>query len=260
MYYLITDTHIGHTNIIRMCDRPENFSELIFSSWRARVKPEDTVIHLGDVAWGEESLKRFADLPGRRILIKGNHDELPDAAYIEVGFMPVCSELLITFDGMRVLFTHRPKFGHTADINIHGHQHDLHREDLSRLYLPLALEHMGYRPIAMNHDFLGRLHSWVNRRYIPTLEEIIALRQSHLGKPTARDLCVNLTPEEFAGIPKRRKRIEAILNTPEYYRCKETHDCWRVNEKFAYGKITEQRYRELLGELLAGKRVAGLED
>ncbi len=260
MYYLITDTHIGHTNIIRLCDRPENFEELIFSSWRARVKPEDTVIHLGDVAWGEESLKRFADLPGRRILIKGNHDELPDAAYMEAGFMPVCSELLITFDGMRVLFTHRPKFGHTADINIHGHQHDLHREDLSRLYLPLALENMGYRPIAINHDFLGRLHSWVNRRYIPTLKEIIALRQSHLGKPTARDLYGHVTPEEFAGIQERRRRIEAILNMPEYYRCKEKHDCWRVNEKFAYGKITEQRYRELLGELLLGRHIVKMED
>ena len=137
------------------------------------MKPEDTVIHLGDVAWGEESLKRFADLPGHRILVKGNHDAMPDAAYMEAGFVPVCAELLITFDGMRVLFTHRPKFGHTADINIHGHFHDLHREDFSRLYLPMALERMGYRPVAVNHDFLGRLHSWVNRKHIPTLEEIM---------------------------------------------------------------------------------------
>ena len=255
MYYLITDTHIGHANIIRLCNRPDNFEELVFSAWMTRVQQEDTVIHLGDVAWDEKSLKRFAGLPGRRILIKGNHDSLPDSAYMEAGFMPVCSEMLINFDGMRVLFSHRPKFGHTEDINIHGHQHDLHREDLTRLYLPLALEHMGYRPIAMNHDFLSRLHSWVDRAHIPTIEEIIALRQNHIGRPTARDLYGNGTPDEFVRIQERRSRIEAILNTPEFYRCKENSDCWRANEKYAYGKITEQRYRAMLCDLLAGKHI-----
>lgn len=254
MYYLITDTHIGHKNIVRLANRPENFDELVFNSWRARVKPEDTVIHLGDVAWGEESLKRFADLPGHRILVKGNHDAMPDAAYMEAGFVPVCAELLITFDGMRVLFTHRPKFGHTADINIHGHVHDLHREDFSRLYLPMALERMGYRPVAVNHDFLGRLHSWVNRKHIPTLEEIMALRQDHLGEPTESDRHGRTTPENYERVVERRGCIEAILNTPAFYRCKETHDCWRFNERFAYGKITEQRYRELLAELLEDGR------
>ena len=133
MYYLITDMHIGHENIIKLCNRLENFEKLVFSSWRTRVKPEDTVIHLGDVAWGEEALKHFADLPGRRILIKGNHDGLPDTAYMEAGSMLVCSEILIDFDGIRVFFTHRPKFGHTSDVNIQGHQYDLQREDLPLL-------------------------------------------------------------------------------------------------------------------------------
>ena len=50
----------------------------------------------------------------------------------------------------------------------------------------------------------------------------------------------------------RRARIEAVLNTPEFYRCRECHSCWRLNEKFAYGKMEEAAYREGLTDLLSG--------
>ena len=68
---------------------------------------------------------------------------------------------------------------HRADINIHGHYHDLHREDFSRLYLPLSLEAMGYQPIALDAEFLGTMASWVSRRRIPKLKEIYELKQNH---------------------------------------------------------------------------------
>ena len=251
MLHIITDTHIGHTNMVRLCGRPEDFSELILAEWEKRVKPEDTVIHLGDIAWGDENLARILQMPGKKILVRGNHDPHSLTEYMDMGFVLACNEFAMNLDGMKVLFTHRPRFGHTADVNIHGHQHDLHREDMTRLYLPLALEQMGYRPIALNHEFWGRLHSWVARRHIPSVQEIMALRQDHLKQPTERDLYGPFTPEEHAKCVERRQRIELILNTPEFYRCKEHHGCWRLNDKFACGKMDETAYREALAHMLA---------
>ncbi len=251
MLYIITDTHIGHANMVRLCGRPEDFSERIIAAWRQRVKPEDTIIHLGDIAWGDENLARILALPGRKILVRGNHDPHSLTQYMDMGFALACNELVMSFDQLRVLFTHRPRFGHTADINIHGHEHDLHREDMTRLYLPIAMETAGYRPIAVNQDFLGRLHSWRARRHIPTVREIMALRQDFLKEPRERDIYGHSTPEEHERIVARRARIEAVLNTPEFYRCREYHNCWRLNEKFAYGKIGEAAYREALTDMLA---------
>ena len=49
-------------------------------NWKALVKEEDTVVIPGDISWAmklEDSAKDFAflhSLPGRKLLLKGNHD------------------------------------------------------------------------------------------------------------------------------------------------------------------------------------------
>lgn len=58
----------------------ERHAERIDRNWRARVGPDDWVLVPGDISWAmklEEALAdlRFIDaLPGRKILLKGNHD------------------------------------------------------------------------------------------------------------------------------------------------------------------------------------------
>ena len=191
MIYLITDTHLGHANMVKHCGRPANFTKLIYNNWSKKVRHDDTVIHLGDIAWTEPDLQKMMKLPGRKILIRGNHDKRRTQEYLDMGFILVADELTMDFDGMKVLFTHKPKFGHTADINIHGHLHSLHREDISRLYWPLSLEHMGYRPIALNQDVLHQLHSWVAKKHVPSLGELVAFRQNHVGAPRLVDYMGN---------------------------------------------------------------------
>ena len=191
MIYLITDTHLGHANMVKYCGRPGNFTKLIYNNWAKKVRADDTVIHLGDIAWMAADLQKMMKLPGRKILIRGNHDKRRTQEYMDMGFVLVADELTMDFDGMKVLFTHKPKFGHTADINIHGHLHSLHREDMSRLYWPLSLEHMGYRPVALNQDVLHQLHSWAGRKHIPSLSELVAFRQDYLGAPRLVDYIGN---------------------------------------------------------------------
>ena len=58
----------------------ENHTERISANWKRLVKPSDTVILPGDFSWGlklEETKKDFEfleNLPGKKILLKGNHD------------------------------------------------------------------------------------------------------------------------------------------------------------------------------------------
>ena len=57
-------------------DHPEK----IRAAWLARVRPEDTVVLAGDLSWAmslkeaEADLRFFHELPGKKILLKGNHD------------------------------------------------------------------------------------------------------------------------------------------------------------------------------------------
>lgn len=58
----------------------ENHFERISEDWRARVAPEDVVLIPGDICWAMqlkdalEDLNRIAQLPGRILLLRGNHD------------------------------------------------------------------------------------------------------------------------------------------------------------------------------------------
>lgn len=58
----------------------DNHTERLRANWLRLVKPEDTVILSGDFSWAlktEESVEDFKfleSLPGKKLLLKGNHD------------------------------------------------------------------------------------------------------------------------------------------------------------------------------------------
>lgn len=61
-------------------NRWENHVARIESAWLSNVHPEDTVIVAGDIDWAlhledaMETLERLDRLPGRKVLVRGNHD------------------------------------------------------------------------------------------------------------------------------------------------------------------------------------------
>ena len=187
MLYVITDTHLGHRAMCHSCGRPENFSEQICHNWQNMVNPADTVIHLGDIAWDEQWLHRLMRLPGRKILVRGNHDHQPSAYYQNIGFSKVVERLELEVHGEKLVFSHEPLHPAMGCWNLHGHYHDLHREQAG-LYLPLSLEHMGYKPLALSESFVGHLRLWREQQHLPTLQEIMALGQGAIGEVRQRDL------------------------------------------------------------------------
>ena len=78
---------IGDLHLSLGCEKPmdvfqgwQDYVPRLEKNWRALVAPQDTVVLAGDTSWGmklEESLEdfRFLEaLPGRKVLLKGNHD------------------------------------------------------------------------------------------------------------------------------------------------------------------------------------------
>ncbi len=80
--YAISDLHLsfGTDKPMNIFAGWENHIDRITANWKRLVKEEDTVILPGDFSWGlkiEETLSDFKfleSLPGKKIILKGNHD------------------------------------------------------------------------------------------------------------------------------------------------------------------------------------------
>lgn len=80
--YAISDLHLSLSN-----DKPmdvfrgwENYVDRLKANWTRLIKDSDTVVIPGDISWAlklEETKEDFAflnSLPGKKIILKGNHD------------------------------------------------------------------------------------------------------------------------------------------------------------------------------------------
>ena len=81
--YAISDLHLSFSS-----DKPmsvfgagwENHFEKIKKDWLEKVTPDDIVLIAGDISWAmklseaETDLQAIATLPGKKVLIRGNHD------------------------------------------------------------------------------------------------------------------------------------------------------------------------------------------
>ena len=78
--FFVSDTHFGHENIIKFCNRPfkttKEMDEALIKNWNDVIGPDDIVFHLGDFAFGGSQLwnDTLQRLNGHKILIIGNHD------------------------------------------------------------------------------------------------------------------------------------------------------------------------------------------
>lgn len=116
MRWFRSDDHLGHKGILTLEPDARPFAD------NADVAPDDTVIHVGDLAWTDRWIPRvMAEWNGRWTLVSGNHDPTfqlkSDAAkarrrYLTAGFVDVVDGLELTLaDGTDVLVNHFPYHG-----------------------------------------------------------------------------------------------------------------------------------------------------
>lgn len=157
-YFVISDTHFSHSNIIKYCNRPfastEEMDEILIKNWNETVSNNDIIIHLGDIGLGkkeyiESIIKR---LNGKKMLIKGNHDNWSDQFYKDAGFDYV-SKFPIVYGGTPenngfYILSHAPLIlsETTPYFNFYGHVHNDNKYIDTATSKCVCVERIGYRP------------------------------------------------------------------------------------------------------------------
>lgn len=155
--FVIADTHFGHENIIKYCNRPfANAAEMdtyMIEVWNSIVGQDDVVWMLGDFALADKEKIRHLvrKLKGNKRLILGNHDRASENFYREAGFNFV-SKWPVLIDDF-VILSHAPlqyMSEECAFFNIFGHVHNDERYlDLSLAGACVSAERLNYRPVQL---------------------------------------------------------------------------------------------------------------
>lgn len=161
--YTIADTHLGHENIIKYCNRPfktlEEMDSTIINNWNNIVDKDDIAYHCGDFALGiKKKIINYAkQLNGHIILIRGNHERSSIKFYEEeCGFEVIKTKhwtlAVVNNDKLnKYVFSHKPIEVLEDMINIHGHIHNypLDSKFDSDTHICVSVEMTDYKPIKL---------------------------------------------------------------------------------------------------------------
>ena len=153
--FFIADTHFGDERILRYENRPfesaAQMDEEIIKRWNEAVDSDDTIYVLGDFgAPGYES-RVLSALNGKKILVKGNHDNKTNDEYRSYGFSEVY-DLPIIIDGFWIL-SHDALYvnENMPYANLFGHVHNSPIiKDYSKQHFCACVERIDYTPITFD--------------------------------------------------------------------------------------------------------------
>lgn len=156
--WFTSDLHLGHTNIIKYCNRPyaniDEMNNTLIANYNFLVRPKDEVFILGDLALvnKEKAIWFVSRLNGKKHLVYGNHDKPNRRTYEESGLFEWCKDVAdISVDGIKVVLSHYPfltwnKSGN-GSYNLHGHCHGGLQPDNHSLRMDVGVDPNGYVPI-----------------------------------------------------------------------------------------------------------------
>lgn len=162
--YFISDLHFHHPKILEFSgdyrdgDTIEEHDQALIDKWNSTINKKDLVYVLGDVVLGKpDNLDILSELNGRKILIRGNHDDrFSTKEYLE-HFEEVYG--LLRYKGFWL--SHCPL--HPTELrgkkNIHGHVHqnsirDYHHE-IDKRYVNVCVEACNGFPVSAKSIFTG---------------------------------------------------------------------------------------------------------
>lgn len=210
----IGDLHFGHEQILWLDNRPfgtvEEMDDALIRNWQQAVSPDDTVYVLGDMFWrtvpGLRRAEIIRSLPGRKILVRGNHDT-DDA---DAGFDAAYDALTVKDGSDDVYLCHYPCIGHPGfykgAVHLYAHVHNSFEEGLAgrvramtealyekpcRMYNTGAMmPWMGYAPRTLKDIEAGSRKCALNAAYgyHPEASRMLTLSTAHISGDTAGKL------------------------------------------------------------------------
>jgi calcineurin-like phosphoesterase family protein len=188
--FVTSDTHFGHANIIKYCNRPfEDVRDMnleMARTWNYRVSESDEIYFLGDFAMGPGVDEAFIvdmleRLNGKKFIVLGNHDQ-PSRKHKMVGLrraadyfnnIAILSDIYeLRFEGTNFVMSHYPmsdwngKFH--GSIHLHGHQHNQFSEEQAAIQVVDKRYDVGVDmyggPVQLTGDlrFLKYPRGWTN--------------------------------------------------------------------------------------------------
>jgi calcineurin-like phosphoesterase family protein len=164
---IVSDTHFNHyPKTWEWPERSGAWEMDMISNWNDKTDRYDTVLHLGDFAFGNKEMVKNSrsHLNGYIFMIKGNHDKHGMKWYQDVGINMIKKPFFIELNDMIVIFSHRPVFGLDGSeyLNIHGHIHEKFYF-MNKNYVNVSVEQTGFAPVKFKDLIQNwRLHNTKN--------------------------------------------------------------------------------------------------
>lgn len=156
--FAVSDTHFGHANIIKYCNRPfqtvNDMNTSLIKRWNSRVQSDDTVYLLGDFAMGpgvddDYVVSIMKQLNGNKFAVLGNHDKRHKrykglqwiieqrAGFENLRFDSYREQIIeVDLEGKRFVMSHYPladwHYKEHGSIHLHGHSHKSNILDLNK--------------------------------------------------------------------------------------------------------------------------------
>ena len=163
--WFTSDTHWGHTNILKFCNRPFEHThahdEALIENWNNKVKQSDQVYHLGDVALCAP--RKLVDilnrLNGRISFISGNHDKTALRPQCRERFEEILEYKEITIQDQEldnkkqiIILFHYPLLTwnkkNWGSWHLHGHCHHTLPIDRKSARLDVGVDGHNFSPIS----------------------------------------------------------------------------------------------------------------
>ncbi|HEV7717187.1 MAG TPA: metallophosphoesterase family protein [Steroidobacteraceae bacterium] len=163
--FFYSDPHFGHDGVVALAGRPfadvAEMDQELERRYCAAVKPGDDVLFCGDVSFADDAVTTalLLRLPGRKVLVRGNHDGTITHC-LRMGFAFVADVLHLQIAGHRVTVCHYPPANATSDVRypdrrppapaqgafvLHGHTHEKARRIGRRIHV--GVDAWDYAPV-----------------------------------------------------------------------------------------------------------------
>lgn len=177
-YFFTSDTHYGHYNIIRHCNRPFanviDMHKALIDNWNMVVGNGDVVYHLGDLALSSDLdmiVDILSQLKGTIRIVKGNHDKKITKIYEHnkkngkdnIEWIDKYNEETFFVDGIKkfIVMSHYPfvswnKSFH-GSYNLHGHCHgNIDKLNIGTRRYDVGVDSNNFTPVEL-YQLIGRI-------------------------------------------------------------------------------------------------------